>query len=69
MVGLDSTRPYRHQSGALREAQLRQAAERLGEAADGAYRVVVFHHRLLGSPRLEKTALKKAKTTRFNWIG
>ena len=50
MVGLNSARPYRHQSGALRADQLRRAAERLGEAADGAYRVVVLHHHLLGAP-------------------
>jgi len=50
VVGLNSTRPYRHQSGALPEDRLRRAAERLGEAAEGAYRVVVFHHQLLGSP-------------------
>jgi 3',5'-cyclic AMP phosphodiesterase CpdA len=50
VVGLNSARPYRHQSGALRADQLRRAAERLGEAADGAYRVVVLHHHLLGAP-------------------
>ena len=50
VVGLDSTRPYRHQSGALPDDRLRRAAERLGEAAEGAYRIVVLHHHLLGSP-------------------
>jgi 3',5'-cyclic AMP phosphodiesterase CpdA len=50
VVGLNSTRPYRHQSGALPDDRLRRAAERLGEAAEGAYRVVVLHHHLLGSP-------------------
>ena len=50
VVGLNSARPYRHQSGALRDDQLRRATERLGEAADGAYRVVVLHHHLLGAP-------------------
>ena len=50
VVGLNSARPYRHQSGALGDDQLRRAAERLGEAADGAYRIVVLHHHLLGSP-------------------
>jgi 3',5'-cyclic AMP phosphodiesterase CpdA len=49
-VGLNSARPYRHQGGALGESQLRQAAERLGAAAAGAYRVVVLHHHLLGAP-------------------
>ena len=50
VVGLNSVRPYRHQGGALGGAQLRGAAERLGGAADGAYRVAVLHHHLLGAP-------------------
>jgi 3',5'-cyclic AMP phosphodiesterase CpdA len=50
VVGLNSARPYRHQSGALRDAQLRGAADRLHAAADGAYRVVVLHHHMLGAP-------------------
>ena len=50
VVGLNSARPYRHQGGALGEDQLRDAAARLGAAADGAYRVVVLHHHLLGAP-------------------
>jgi 3',5'-cyclic AMP phosphodiesterase CpdA len=50
VVGLNSARPYRHQGGALHEDQLRAATRRLGEAADGAYRVVVLHHHMLGAP-------------------
>jgi len=50
VVGLNSARPYRHQGGALREAQLRRAGERLRDGADGAYRVVVLHHHMLGAP-------------------
>jgi 3',5'-cyclic AMP phosphodiesterase CpdA len=50
VVGLNSARPYRHQSGALRDEQLRAAADRLREAADGAYRVVVLHHHMIGAP-------------------
>jgi len=50
VVGLNSARPYRHQSGGLREAQLRGAAERLAAAAGGAYRVVVLHHHMIGAP-------------------
>jgi 3',5'-cyclic AMP phosphodiesterase CpdA len=49
-VGLNSVRPWRHQSGALRDAQLARAAERLGEAKPGALRVVVLHHQLVGAP-------------------
>ena len=50
VVGLNSVRPYRHQSGALGDAQLRRAEDRLGAAADSAYRVVVLHHHMLGAP-------------------
>jgi 3',5'-cyclic AMP phosphodiesterase CpdA len=50
VVGLNSARPFRHQGGALRDSQLRAAAERLAGAAEGAYRVVVLHHHMLGAP-------------------
>jgi 3',5'-cyclic AMP phosphodiesterase CpdA len=50
VVGLNSARPYRHQSGALREDQLRGAGERLRAAQDGAFRVVVLHHHMIGAP-------------------
>jgi 3',5'-cyclic AMP phosphodiesterase CpdA len=50
VIGLNSARPYRHQGGALHDSQLREAAERLGTAAEGAYRVVVLHHHMLGAP-------------------
>jgi 3',5'-cyclic AMP phosphodiesterase CpdA len=50
VVGLNSARPYRHQGGALRGDQLRGAAERLARAPEGAYRVVVLHHHMLGAP-------------------
>lgn len=50
VVGLNSARPYRHQSGGIRDAQLRGAAERLAAAAPGAYRVVVLHHHVIGAP-------------------
>jgi 3',5'-cyclic AMP phosphodiesterase CpdA len=50
VVGLNSARPYRHQSGALREDQLRGAGERLRAAPEGAFRVVVLHHHMIGAP-------------------
>jgi len=50
VVGLNSARPLRHQGGALRAGELRGAVERLGAAADGACRIVVLHHHLLGAP-------------------
>jgi 3',5'-cyclic AMP phosphodiesterase CpdA len=50
VVGLNSARPFRHQGGAVDDAQLARAVERLHAAADGACRVVVLHHHLLGAP-------------------
>lgn len=50
VVGLNSVRPWRHQSGGLRDAQLARAADRLGAAAPGALRVAVLHHQMLGAP-------------------
>src|SRR3954469_15524803 len=50
VVGLNSVRPWRHQSGGLRESQLIEATRRLATAATGALRIVVLHHQMLGSP-------------------
>lgn len=50
VVGLNSARPYRHQSGGIRDAQLAAATTRLGEASTGAYRVVALHHHMIGAP-------------------
>jgi 3',5'-cyclic AMP phosphodiesterase CpdA len=50
VVGLNSARPFRHQGGAVPPAQLERAGARLRDAADGAYRVVVLHHHLVGAP-------------------
>ena len=49
-VGLNSARPFRHQGGALSRAQLERAAERLAAAEEGALRVAVLHHHLIGAP-------------------
>lgn len=50
VVGLNSARPWRHQSGGLGTAALERAAARLAEAPDGALRVVCLHHHLTGAP-------------------
>ena len=50
VVGLNSVRPWRHQSGRLRARQVEHAAEALAAAPDGALRVVALHHHLLGAP-------------------
>ena len=50
VVGLNSVRPWRHQSGRLREEQVRRAAEHFEGAPAGSYRIVTLHHHLLGAP-------------------
>jgi 3',5'-cyclic AMP phosphodiesterase CpdA len=50
VVGLNSARPFRHQGGALSRKQLEDAAKRLATADDGALRVAVLHHHLVGAP-------------------
>ena len=49
-VGVNSVRPWRHQSGGVSDAQLRRVAEKLGRAAPGALRVVALHHQMIGAP-------------------
>jgi 3',5'-cyclic AMP phosphodiesterase CpdA len=50
VVGLNSVRPWRHQSGGIHRSQIARARELLAEAASGALRVVALHHHLIGAP-------------------
>jgi 3',5'-cyclic AMP phosphodiesterase CpdA len=50
VIGLNSVRPWRHQSGGISAAQLAGVTERLNSAPPGALRVVALHHHLLGAP-------------------
>jgi 3',5'-cyclic AMP phosphodiesterase CpdA len=50
VVGLNSVRPWRHQSGGIRTRQLTEAAQRLRSAPAPAYKIVVLHHHLIGAP-------------------
>jgi 3',5'-cyclic AMP phosphodiesterase CpdA len=50
VVGLNSVRPWRHQSGGLRRSQMQRAADLLAEAPANALRVVALHHHLIGAP-------------------
>jgi 3',5'-cyclic AMP phosphodiesterase CpdA len=50
VIGLNSVRPLRYQSGALSRAQLASVPERFARGAADAWRVVVLHHHLLGPP-------------------
>jgi 3',5'-cyclic AMP phosphodiesterase CpdA len=50
VVGVNSVRPWRHQSGGVRGEQLERAARLLREAPPDALRTVVLHHHLTGAP-------------------
>jgi 3',5'-cyclic AMP phosphodiesterase CpdA len=50
VVGLNSVRPWRHQSGGLRTAKLTEAETRLRQASPTAFKIVVLHHHLIGAP-------------------
>ena len=50
VVGLNSVRPWRHQSGGIRTTQIARAAELLRDAPEGTLRVVCLHHHLIGAP-------------------
>ena len=50
LVGVNSVRPWRHQSGGVADAQLSRVSQRLAHAPAGALRVVALHHQLIGAP-------------------
>jgi 3',5'-cyclic AMP phosphodiesterase CpdA len=50
VVGLNSVRPWRQQSGRVRTSQLEAAEERLRQAKPTAFQIVVLHHHLIGAP-------------------
>ena len=50
LVGINSVRPWRHQSGGVRDEQLRWAAGQLAAAPAGALRMVAMHHQMIGAP-------------------
>jgi 3',5'-cyclic AMP phosphodiesterase CpdA len=50
VVGLNSVRPWRHQSGGIRGTQIVRAAELLARAPEGALKIVALHHHLIGAP-------------------
>jgi 3',5'-cyclic AMP phosphodiesterase CpdA len=50
LVGVNSVRPWRHQSGGVGEEQLARVTARLVKAPAGALRVVALHHQLIGAP-------------------
>jgi 3',5'-cyclic AMP phosphodiesterase CpdA len=50
VIGLNSVRPWRHQSGGVSDAQLERATRKLQQASDEKLRVVALHHQMVGAP-------------------
>ena len=50
VVGLNSIRPYRHQSGSIGQDQLGRVRSGFADSEAGALRVVAVHHHLLAAP-------------------
>jgi 3',5'-cyclic AMP phosphodiesterase CpdA len=50
VVGMNSVRAWRHQSGGLRSEQIQRACRLLSEAPEGTFKMVTFHHHLVGAP-------------------
>jgi 3',5'-cyclic AMP phosphodiesterase CpdA len=50
LVGINSVRPWRHQSGAVRDGQLDWAVSQLAAAPPRALCIVALHHQLGGAP-------------------
>jgi 3',5'-cyclic AMP phosphodiesterase CpdA len=50
VVGINSVRPWRHQSGGVRHDQLDWAVAQLAAAPPGVLRMVALHHQLTGAP-------------------
>lgn len=60
VVGLNSVRPWRHQSGGVSDGQLERATTKLRQERGGALRVVALHHQLIGAPwRTRKKSLAR----------
>jgi 3',5'-cyclic AMP phosphodiesterase CpdA len=50
VVGINSVRAWRQQSGGIATPALGRACERLASAPDGTFRIAVLHHHLIGAP-------------------
>jgi 3',5'-cyclic AMP phosphodiesterase CpdA len=50
VVGINSVRPWRHQSGGVSDEQLERATQKLRVASAHRLRVVVLHHQMVGAP-------------------
>jgi 3',5'-cyclic AMP phosphodiesterase CpdA len=66
VIGLNSVRPWRHQSGGVSDAQLERATSRLRAAPEGVFKIVALHHQMVGAPWRSK---KKPVARRNHVLG
>jgi 3',5'-cyclic AMP phosphodiesterase CpdA len=60
IVGMNSVRPWRHQSGGLRPHGLERAEAELADAPSGTLRAICLHHQLANAPwRTHKRPLSR----------
>jgi 3',5'-cyclic AMP phosphodiesterase CpdA len=60
VLGLNSVRPWRHQSGGLSTHRLERANARLRAAPPERFRIVALHHQMVGAPwRSRKKAVAR----------
>ena len=65
VVGINSVRPWRHQSGGVDEGRLRRAAATARpKRPAGALRVVVLHHQLIDAPWRSRQEARRAPEAR-----
>jgi 3',5'-cyclic AMP phosphodiesterase CpdA len=70
VVGVNSVRPWRHQSGGVRDGQLDEVARRLRAAEPGSLRVVVLHHQLVNAPwRTRKRPVARRSHVLARFVG
>ena len=65
-IGLNSVRPWRHQSGGISNEQLARATAKLRQAAPDKLRIVALHHQMVGAPWRSK---KKPVARRTHVLG
>ncbi len=61
VVGLDSTRRYRHKHGEISARQVERVAERLRRARPGQLRVVMLHHPLVAAVESDRSNLARGR--------
>lgn len=63
VIGVDTTRWWRHQRGSLSAGQIRQVAQRLAQASPGDWRIVVGHHPLAAAHAQDRSHRPHRATT------